>query len=86
MKTIKEAKLIYHEGIDQVYLAVKNEDGSVTLWDAKDVTFKSQHASFDTAINESTRMIDNERFSIFYAKQEKEKFLRESVGRPSINS
>lgn len=68
----KNAKLIYHDGINPVFLAVEDEDGKVTLWNAGGLTFASRHATIDTAYNEACRIIGHERFTNFYKEQQLE--------------
>ena len=65
MMTKSNAKLIHHPDSDQIFLAVEDSDGRVTLWNAGCMTFKSRHASIDTAFNEACRIIGHDRFSKF---------------------
>lgn len=70
MLTRKNARLIYHKDVNQLYLSVEDEDGKVTLWDASGLKFISRHASLDTAFTEAGRRIGQERFTKFYNEQQ----------------
>lgn len=72
MITVRNAKLIFHKEVDQVYLATEDEDGKVTLWDADNITMRSRHAEFSTAFNEACRLIGHERFTKFYNEKDQE--------------
>ena len=69
MKTVLKAYVVFDPDVVDTFLVIEHPGQGAMLWKIHAMDLLSEHVSYDTATVEITRLLDQQRFTKFFASK-----------------